>query len=239
MINSKTWWIGSLSLALLFSFSVRADEARPTESLENQLEALSLPENQSPVPVSSEKLYSVQSRYAPLTGRHEVSFGFGKNMTPPSYLSSNQLELEYRYHLSDRWSLSAGGSYVFSSLTDAGERLRDIEGLVPDAAYVKQRMNLLATYNLFYGKFRLSMDKVFYFDQYLSLGPGFVVADTGRSGAAVGDIGLALWLGKTGSLRFGLKDYYFHETRRLSSSMAHDLIFHFDLGILLGQGGST
>ena len=52
-------------------------------------------------------------------------------------------------------------------------------------------------------------------------------------------LGLALWLGKTGSFRVGLKDYYFHETRRLTASNVHDLIFHVDLGILLGGGGDS
>jgi len=209
-------------------------EGKPDDSLESQLEALSLPENQSPVPVSQEKLYSVQSRYAPLKGRHEIEFGYAKNLTPPSYISSDQVDFTYRYHLSDRWDLSVGGSYVFNALTDAGQNLANIEGMVPDAAYVKYRADFLATYNLFYGKFRVSMDKVFYFDQYLSLGPGYVVTDLGHSAAAVGDLGLALWLGKTGSIRFGLRDYYFHEVRHLSASNVQDVVFHVDLGLLLG-----
>jgi outer membrane beta-barrel protein len=226
-------------VALLASTAAWAEETKHEESLDSQLEALSLPENQSPVPVSQEKLYSVQSRYATLKSRHELSVGFAKNMTPPSYLSSQQIDATYRFHLSDRFSLGVGGSYVFNTLTDAGEHLRDIEGIVPDAAYVKYRANFLATYNLFYGKFRVSMDRVFYFDQYLSLGPGYVVTDLSHSAAAVGDIGLALWLGRTGSIRIGLKDYYFHEVRHLSASNVQDIVFHVDLGILLGQGGST
>jgi hypothetical protein len=87
---------------------------------------------------------------------------------------------------------------------------------------------------VFYGKFRVSMDQVFYFDQYVALGAGSVGLNTGRQTAAVGDVGFVLWLGRKGSIRFGVKDYFYNEQRRLSSSRVHDLVGHIDAGFLFG-----
>jgi outer membrane beta-barrel protein len=208
-------------------------EAEAPQSLDAELQKLSTEANTAPAAVTPEKLYAVQYRYAPLKYRHEISVGGAMNFTPESYLSSQQLDLAYRFYLSDRWFLGLAGSYVFNSLTKSGERLLKEVGRIPDATYTKYRADLAVGYNLFYGKFRLSMDTVFYFDNYLSIGPGLVRYGNGTQYGVVGDVGLVGWIGKNFSIRIGLKDYFVKEVRQKSSGMAHNLLGHVELGYLL------
>lgn len=205
-------------------------------SLENELNSLAVPSNQIPPMVASEKMYAVQNRYAPLTYRSEVTLGGSKNFTPDGMMISQQLDLAYRFYLSDRWFVGTSGSYVFNSLSNAGQRLMQQEHLLPDIAYAKYRADLLGGFNIFYGKFRFNMDKAYYFDQYVALGPGVVMLDTGTAPAAVADVGFSFWFGRTASVRLGLKDYFFQERRRLSKGMVHNLLGHLDVGVLFGGG---
>jgi outer membrane beta-barrel protein len=223
-----------LAVSTLGPTPARAEEA----NLEDQLNALNVPANEAPASVTDEKLYSVQSRYAPLYLKSELSIGAARNFTADSFVDSNQLNAGYRFHISDRWSVGVSGSYVFNSYSPAGDRLLSMQGLLPDAAYVKYRGDLTVGFNLFYGKFRLTMDRVFYFDQYWTLGPALIEMDTGRAYGATADAGLVLWLGRRGNIRIGIKDYLYRQQRVTSSSVANDLTGHIDLGLLLG-GGST
>jgi outer membrane beta-barrel protein len=218
-------------LTLLCILGVSA--AFADDALDLQLRSLNIPSNEAPA-VSTEKLYSVQSRYVPVDDRSEISIGFGKNFSADSFITSQQMNAQYRFHLNDKWHLSLGGSYVFNSLSDAGQRLLDMQQLLPDVAYVKYRANALVGYNLFYGKFRVSLDQVFYFDQYIAVGPGMVGMNTGNSGAAVGDIGFVFWMGRKYNAQLGLKDYYYNQKRVLTSGSVNDMVGHLDIGILLG-----
>ncbi len=203
-------------------------------SLEDQLQGLALPGNQAPVQMSTERLYAVQTRYAPLKFVHELSIGGGRNFTGDSFMVSQELNLNYRFHLNDRWSLGLGGAYVFNELSSGGKRLLASEGLLPDVAYAKIKADLSLGYNVFYGKFRLSMDQVFYFDQYVSLGAGIVKLSTSQQTGAVADAGMVFWLGRGGSVRVGIKDYVYNEKRAQSSGVAQNLIGHLDVGFLFG-----
>jgi outer membrane beta-barrel protein len=203
-------------------------------SLEDQLEGLNIPENYAPASVANEKLYAVQNRFLRLRGVSELSTGFARNFTVDSYLVSNQIDLSYRYHLDDRWSLTAAGSAVFNGRSTAGDRLLEMNGLVPDAAYVKYRADLTASMNAFYGKIRVSMDRVFYFDQYITLGPALINMDTGTSVAGVAGAGFAFWWDKKASVRIGVKDYFYNAKKALSSGFVNDVVGFVDVGILLG-----
>lgn len=232
----------SLSLLLLTSLTAfgadapvpeAAVKAVEPESLDSELQKLSTDANQAPGGVTSEKLYAVQYRYAPLRHRHEFGLGGAKNFTPDGYTVSNQIDLAYRFYLSDKWFVGLSGSYVFNDLSQSGERLLKDTGILPDATFTKYRGDLALGYNLFYGKFRISMDEVFYFDQYLSIGPGLVRYETTSQWGVVGDVGFAGRFGKNFSVRIGLKDYFVKEVRRKSSGMVHNLIGHLELGYLL------
>jgi len=202
-------------------------------SLEDRLKALELPTNQAPAAVPSEKLYAVQNRLTPLRWRHELVLGGAKNFSADDFLVSNEVRLAYYLHISDRWAVALSGSYVTNSLSASGERLLAQQKLLPDSAYVKYCGDLTANYSLFYGKFRVSMDSVFYFDQYIALGPGYVSLNTGGAPAAVGDVGFALWFGKWASVRVGVKDFFYNEKLLLSTRWTHNVLAHLDVGVLL------
>lgn len=219
-----------LILALVITSSIQAAD-NATSSLE-ELDALKVETNQLPPTVEKEKLYAVQTRFNPLENHLEFTMGGAKNFTPDSMTSSSQVDLALRYHLTDRWSVSLGGAYVFNALTPAGRNVLETSDKVVDVGYPKYRGELLATYNTFYGKLRFSLDSVVYFDQYLSIGPGYVQLQTGGSYAVVGDAGFAFWMGKNFSTRLGLKDYFFEEKRVLTSNWVQHLIGHVDVGYL-------
>jgi outer membrane beta-barrel protein len=230
----KRNWIRFSLLAFCASTSWASET--PTRSLEDQLQEMELPGNRAPDSVSAEKLYAVQSRYVGLRGKHELTLGAGKNFTPDSFLTSNEVGLGYRYHLNDQWSVNLGGAFVFNSLTSSGTRLWQSEGRIPDVAYGKNRIDLSVGYNAFYGKFRVSMDEVFYFDQYFQAGVGTVELSTGRVPSAQIEAGFAFWASRNWGLRFGFRDSIYNEKRQLSSGLAHNVIGHVDLALLLGGG---
>jgi outer membrane beta-barrel protein len=213
--------------------SVDTSAAKEPVSLDSELQKLATESNQAPAGVSSEKLYAVQYRYAPLKYRHEVSLGGARNFNSDSFTTSHNLDLAYRFYLSDRWFVGLSGSYVFNDFNSSGERQLAETGLLPDALFTKHRADLAVGYNLFYGKFRVSMDQVFYFDQYLSIGPGHVWYTNGANQwGVVGDIGFAALFGRHFSLRVGLKDFFVKEVRKKSNGMVHNLLGHLEFGYL-------
>jgi len=238
MKNMKTWKTTLLPLMLLGLVPASAAFAATgdMETLESQLDDLALPSNVAPATVTTEKLYSVQDRYSNLSKRLEVTLGGGQNFTGSSFLRMRQADLTLRYHLSNRWDLAASGSMGSNELTGSAERLLEREGILPDAAYVKNRADLLLGYHLFYGKFRLSMDKVLYFDQYIAIGPGLVMTQYGTAPSGVADIGLVFWPGSHMTVRFGFKNIFFNEKRMASSSTEHHLLGHLDVGYTFGDG---
>jgi outer membrane beta-barrel protein len=203
-------------------------------SLEDQLKTLNLPENQAPGAVSTEKLYSVQSRYNPLRGRFEMAMGVAQDFTNSSFLRSQQVGASLRYHLSDRWSLGFVGAQVFNELTETAKLLMEREGILPDVAYAKYRANAEVAMNTFYGKFRINSDTVLYLDQYFALGAGVVGLNRGDASMLTLDAGFAFWIGQSGVVRVGIKDHYYREIRELSTAMTHHWLGHIQLGWMLG-----
>ena len=239
LIMKKSLWIVFLASQFALqggALSARASTSAASPTLEDDINSLKLPDSATPQAnnVSTEKLYSFQTRYSPLGSRSEFDIQAARNFSGDSFLSTNQLGLAYRIHLSDRVNLALDGAYVFNGLTDSANRLYEVEKILPDVAYVHYRGDLMVGYNLFYGKIRPGIDSNVYFDQYIALGGGAARLDTGTVPEAVADVGFAFWLGKSGSFRFGFKDYYFQETRRLSQSNTHNLTGYVGIGILLG-----
>lgn len=203
-------------------------------SLEQQLNALNVPENQAPTLVSTEKLYAVQSRYIQLGLRHELSIGGGKNFTSDSFIDSQNVDLGYRFYISNRWFLNLNGSLVFNDLSSGAQALYAREKLLPDVAFTRARVDLMLGYQLFYGKFRLTMDNVFYFDQYVSLGPAWIDMDKGADWGVAGELGFAFWFGKNFSFRLGLRDYFVREVRFKGADYFHNLIGMAQAGWVFG-----
>ncbi|HTL12304.1 MAG TPA: outer membrane beta-barrel domain-containing protein [Bdellovibrionota bacterium] len=226
--------IAILALLAMTSVSVMAADAPAEAPLDAQLQKLTLPSSELPPSASYEKLYSVQSRESGLSLRHEITASIGKSLVGQDFVNSFEVSGSYRFHFTDRWSLGFSGTYVNNSLTKAAQELISVESIYPDIVYPRYLADATVGYNLFYGKFRLSMDSVLYFDQYLELGGGLVGLTTGQQKAVVAGAGLAFWIGKNGTVRLGFKDYIYDEVRRLSSSVENNLEFHLDVGLLLG-----
>lgn len=224
-----------IGLALLPS-ALHAAEGPTSQaaSLEEQLNALGTPGNEAPAGLTGEQLYAVQTRYAPMQYRHEFSIGGGTNFSGDGFLRTANVDASYRFYLSNRWFLGLTGNYVFNSFTKAGQALVENDSLVADVAVTKYRADLSLGYHLFYGKFRVSMDEVFYLDQYVALGPGIVVQDTRNSWAGVADVGLALWFGRNFSMHVGVKDYIFYEQRRLTGSLVNNFVGYLQAGYVFG-----
>jgi outer membrane beta-barrel protein len=210
----------------------KARAPETTATLEDQLKELEIT-NSAPAAVEGEKFYSIQTRYLPLRHRSEFAIGGGYNLTGDGFLYTRQIEAAYRFHLNDRWSLGLGHARVSNSFRSGATSIRTTNGALPEVPYVSARSELLVNYNLFYGKFRLGADKVFYFDQYIGAGPGLISANTGTVGAGVVDAGFAVWLGKRSSARLGLKDYYYNETYKSETKAGHNLHAHVGFGYVL------
>lgn len=229
----------TLSVLFVLALLPHSANAESQTGLTDQMNELKIPENTAPAGVSKDKLYSAQSRYIDLTKKFEFDLGGSKNLTSDSFLNMTGVDLTVRYHFNNRWSVAASGSYGFNEFTESANRLIQHDGILPNAAIVKWRTDLLAGYNLFYGKFRINMDQVFYFDQYVAVGPGMINTQYGTSPSAVADVGFALWFGSNWSARFGAKSDFFNEKKRDTSGTAYHLLAHLDVGYLIGGGEST
>jgi outer membrane beta-barrel protein len=220
---------------LLLCSPAFADETSESESLETQLENLNTPINQAPG-VLQEKFYSIQDRYSPLKGRVETTATLSEKMSDVGFIQSREFGAGIRYYFNSKWSLGVNGSAAMNKLSNSAERLFVKDGLVPDVPYTKYRGDLSTRYNLFYGKFRLSMDRVLYFDQYVSLGPAYIVTSNGNAIGAAADIGFAFWIGRNWSAHFGIKDYVYGEPNSTGNSLVNQLFVTLNIGYIFGSG---
>ena len=178
-------------------------------TLEDRLDNLQLPENTLGGFVSKEKLYSVQSRHVPLRRRIELSLAGLEQFSDTGFISNREVAMGTRYYINSKWSVGASYSYAFNELTEATNDFFALEGMLPKVSYTKSRFDIMARYLLFYGKFRLSMDKTLYFDHYISLGPSLNSLDTGNYVGVAADTGIMFWLGQSWNVLFGVKNYSF------------------------------
>lgn len=239
--------LATCSPALAFATAPTAEAPAPaTENLEAKLDELKLPANQAPAGVSSEHLYAVQTRYSNLSLRPEVSVGGAYNFGGSTFLKMTQLDTTLRFHITNRFDISASYSRAYNEFTSGANELLALgrgEQALVDTALVMSRKDVLIGFNAFYGKLRFSMDNVLYFDQYVAVGPGKVDYTVGASGenlsatSAVADVGFVFWMGRYMSLRAGVKNELFHEKRVLSEGTAYHALGHVDLGIVFGSFG--
>jgi len=220
-----------LSVVLLASSAFANTSS--SSPLEAELNSLAVPSDRSMV--STDKLYSIQSRLFPLKNRHELGLIGGKNLNQDGSINSNQFGGLYRYHLSDKWAVGLNYFKVNNELSPAGKKLVNDKGVLPDRDYVKSQTDVVAEYNLFYGKMRFDLDRVVYFDQYWDVGVGQVALGRGNSTAVVVDAGIAFWFGKMMSARMGLKnDFYNEKSLSGGSTSVHNMVGYLSFGILLG-----
>lgn len=203
-------------------------------SMEEQLDSLALPSNQAPANVSTERLYSVQTRYAPLQKRYELGIIGGYNMTNADFVDSKSVGANVRYHFNDKHSFGISYMQFENKLDKTGQDLLERQSLLPDVDYISSVAEANYGYNLFYGKFRLGMSKVFYFDQYWNFGAGAVDLNSGIAPMINIEGGLAFWMGKRGSIRLGFKNLIFEESNLTGNRINHDLLSTLSINILFG-----
>ncbi len=223
-IVSFFFWTGAVSGAV----------PEATKSLEEELGALGTPGNQAPAGVTGEQLYSVQSRFSPLRRRHELAVGAGNNFSADSFQISRSVDASYRFYLTNRLFLGLSGSLVFNRLTAGGEFAFNVLNRPPDLAVTFFRSDLVLGYHLFYGKFRVSMDSVFYFDHYVAIGPGMVGLEFGNRFGPVLDTGIVAWFNRSFSVRLGVKDYIFNEPKRVSQGLVNNFVGYLQAGFVFG-----
>lgn len=220
-----------LLIALLVSSAAFAND-----SMVKNLEALNIPDDQISPTISTEKLFVLNQRYSSLTNRHEASLMGGNNFTADSHLVSRQAALTYRYHINPKWSLGLRHTEYYNSLTSAGERLFNESAILPDTDYAKSSNEIFGSYNLFYGKMRMTQKTVIYFDQYVALGAGKIDLASGATNMASLDLGFAFWVGKHMSTRLGIKNEFYTQTQLKSTRNIHNANGYLEIGYLFGEG---
>lgn len=204
-------------------------------SLQDQLQSLELPTNTAGTSVAKEKLYSVQDRFVSLKNRFEISVAGAQQVTDTGFITTKEVALGARYYIDSKWSVGAQYSYAFNAFSDSTNSLYEQEGILPKISFVKSRADLTARYLLFYGKFRLSMDTVLYFDHFVSLGPAMIQMDAGNSIGAVADTGFVFWIGRKWNALFGVRNYAFSKpSEDGESTFSNQVQIYFSGGFLFG-----
>ncbi len=220
-----------VTLALMSFNSVAATSSSP---LEAELNALAVPVDKAMVSTVNDKLYSIQARLSPLNNRHELGFIGGKNLNQDGSIDSTQWGGLYRYHINGKWGIGLNHFRMNNELSTAGKKLVNEQNVVPDRDYIKSQTDLVGEYNLFYGKMRLDLDQVVYFDQFWNFGVGQVELGRGNATAMVIDAGFAFWMGKMMSARIGLKNDFYKEENLKGDNNVHNMVGYLSLGVLLG-----
>ncbi len=205
-------------------------------SLESKLDSLNIPDDKVSPVISKDKLYIVNTRYSSLVNRHELTMGGSNDFLPDSHMDTKQFLATYRYHINSDWSLGLRYSSYSNKLTPAGEKLYEEKNLLPDSDYALKSTEIFGNYNLFYGKLRVSDKQVVYFDNYLALGFGEVELAQGNTSVYSADIGLAFWLGKNFSSRFGLKNEFYTQKKLDGETLTHNMMGYIEFGYLFGEG---
>ncbi|MCY4643991.1 MAG: hypothetical protein OXB88_05180, partial [Bacteriovoracales bacterium] len=223
--------MGMLSLPLVYA------KIQQNQNLSKKLNELELPSRFIEKTIAKEKLYSIQSRYTPLSDRFKLSFGGSQQIGDTGFISQREITLGGRYYFNDKWSLGSSYSYAFNSLTDSSRNLFREEGILPKVSFVKQRAEVTARRLLFYGKFRLNMDKVFYFDHFISLGPALMRLNTGDRIGMTADTGLTFWSGRNWNTLLGIKSHVFQKTKNGGEKyLVNQMQVYLSLGFLF-EGG--
>lgn len=204
--------------------------------LEKKLDALSIPDDKVTPALSRDKLHIVNTRYSSLTNRHEFTLAGSNNFNSESHLETKQGFATYRYHINSKWSVGLKHSIYNNVLSSSGKRLFKDKSLLPDSDFAYKSTELLGTYNGLYGKLRWSTDTVVYFDQYFTLGYGDIELESGPTKTYSLDLGMAFWIGKHMSTRFGVKNEFYKQTKLTGNETAYNTMGYIEFGYLFGEG---
>lgn len=202
-----------------------------SKSLERELKDLDV-QDTLPNAKLSDRLYSVQPRMVPLTGKVQLLAGAAQNYSGSGFLDTTQFSVGGQYHFNDRWSLAGAYSRVSNKFTKSADQLLQTGGYLPDVDYARSRTEIRAVYNLFYGKFRFTRTQALSFDQYFGLGLASHDLRSGNTVGVVGDFGFTFWISPKYAVHLGAKDYYYRENRTLSKGYSHNVHGYLDAGLV-------
>lgn len=227
--------IGLLSLSVFAAKDAPKNQDK-LDDLERRLDLLNIPDDRVTPVLEKEKLRIVNKRYSSLVNRHEIEMMGGNNFNADSHMATRQIGLGYRYHINQDWSLGYRYTEYDNELTDAGQKLFDEKNIVPDKDYADKSNEVFVNYNAIYGKFRLGAERVVHFDQYIALGYGDIALASGNTQFYIADVGVALWLGKNFSSRFGVKNEFYEQTQLNGKQNTHNAMGYVSFGYLFGEG---
>jgi outer membrane beta-barrel protein len=220
-----------LLLALISSSAFASD-------LQDKLKKLNIPDDKIAPLVTKDKLYTINKRYSSLTNRHEVSTFYGNNFTADSHIVSSQMGATYRYHIDPSFSVGIRYSEMANDLSESGKTLFRENARIVDTDFANNSTDVFMNFNFLYGKLAIGNSRVVYFDQYMALGVGSIDLASGVQSFATVDIGLAFWLGKNYSARFGVKNEMYTQRTRVESKRRNNAIGYMGIGYLFGEGST-
>mgnify|MGYP001231063356 CR=1 FL=1 len=199
-------------------------------SLDEELGALALPD-ETPAPAQSVRYQIVQDRSPELARRVALSVGAGQFVSGNGYLSTRTIGAAGTFYFDNKIGASVGYSKVNNKFTSSADRLQKTNGFLPDVDYAKSRFEATGLYNLLYGKFRVSRNTAFIFDQYFELGLALNSLSSGTAVGPVGGAGLVFWLNRF-NFRVSVKDYYYGEKSVYTEGSYHNIVLGTSAGVL-------
>ena len=204
--------------------------------LEKKLDALNIPDDKVSPMISQDKLHIVNTRYSSLVNRYEVTLAGANDFMADSHMDTKQFFATARYHIDSKWGIGIRHSQYNNQLTAAGNQLFKDSQLLPDSDFAIKSTEIFGTYHGLYGKLRVNTEQVVYFDQYMTLGYGDVELASGTAKTMSVDLGVAFWIGKHMSSRFGIKNDFYTQKKISGSADAYNAMGYIEFGYLFGEG---
>ena len=155
----------------------------------------------------------VQNRVVQRRLRSEISPHYSRVFGGDSYLETQFLGLDYRFHISPNWALGLSYSEFFNNLSSEGDFLIRQEGRVPDLDYPKRSFEALFNYAPFYGKINFFNQAIVQFDVYGLASYGSLVLNSGPTTTYSLGVGLGLWISQHLTGRLEIRNRYYEAQR--------------------------
>lgn len=187
----------------------------------------------------------VQDRVVKRRFRHEFSPEANSVIGGDAYLKTNNVGINYQFHINAKWSIGLKYNYAFNSLTAEGDAvINELSELtkdknsdiafIPEIDWPKQSYMGVVNWYPVYGKVNLHDLGVVHFDVYMLGGYGQVDLKSGNNQTTwTAGGGVGFWLSQHLTTRFEMR-YQTYTTKRFTGEKAMDLtVAGFSLGYML------
>jgi outer membrane immunogenic protein len=184
-----------------------------------------------------EKISIVQDRIVQTRHRQEIAPEFSGVMGGDAYIATQNIGLNYQYHISPHWSIGAKYNYAFNSLRAEAQASIDEaqreNRRAPDFNYVTQTYMAVGNWYPIYGKMNLLDMGVSHFDVYTLAGAGQVMLSRGNSFTYTVGGGIALYLSQHLNTRLEMR-YQNYNSQKYTGNQSMDLtVASMQIGYLL------